>query len=102
MVQAQLFVEHDDVFTEDVTVNLERFSYLGVNNYTAEDLSDVAVIDFSLLSNTGEVLVLRGQQHTFNDKTGAGDYSVEDFGTTLLFDVPASAVLKKVTVNATN
>ena len=100
MVKATLFVTHDAVFTEDVEVTLERFNYVNEGYYTAKDLEDVAVIDFSLVADDGERLTLRGQQHTFDPVTGAGDYSVEDLGTTLIFDVPASAVKRKVTVQA--
>ena len=100
MVKATLFVDHDCVYTEDVTVTLPNFDYYEHNRHNAETLADVAVIDFTLVKANGEQVVLRGEQHTFDPVTGAGDYSVEDFGTTLVFDVPASAVRNKVTVLA--
>ena len=100
MVTATLFLDHDDVYTEDVTVHLPDFNYYEHNTHNASTLADVAVLDFTLVKANGEHVVLRGEQHTFDPVSGAGDYSVEDLGTTLVFDVPASAVLRKVTVHA--
>lgn len=89
---------HDDIFTEDFTVTLNA-EYDNSGNFPTEDLLTAAVVEFGIIKD-GNIIVVRGDRIDCDPETGAGNFESDDFGTTLVFDVPPAAICGIITRQA--
>ena len=99
MIKVQAVIKHEDLFTDDFSIEIPNAEYASEGNFSAYELVKAAVVEFAIIKD-GVKVEVRGDRVDCCPETGAGSFETEDFGPALVFDVPANAIFKIVTVAA--